>query len=134
MTNPNPQTRDAEFDFQTTSPKVRLSTCDDMSKLQGWITNILAQASPTTIQDRKYNACFKVVDPCAFLEFMREGYPRDTDLKRVLTLTGTSENAIAESAGYYVNKIWPKYGLPILDWIWQFFDIRNLCGKNPFSR
>ncbi|KAK4233921.1 hypothetical protein C8A03DRAFT_19092 [Achaetomium macrosporum] len=93
------------------------STCDDMAQLRDWISYQLGEVP----KNGSVGICLSV-DLHQLSELMKDQYPTIRDVRKVLTITGSSEDAYANYAERYVTVMWGKTKVAVLEWVLSLAD------------
>ncbi|KFX90066.1 hypothetical protein V490_06669 [Pseudogymnoascus sp. VKM F-3557] len=112
------------LDVRQSSAKEEIKrTCNDASRLESWIRDILEQERTPAVNLQ--------IDLYELVTFVQDEYDSGYPLRRILTITGSSIDAFAGTAESYVKYQWAENGIQILDWISQLITLRNKSTPQP---
>lgn len=95
---------------ETIPPAMPLSNmCADMAQLADWVLHQLDDVPNQVLCTAEFS-----IDLDEFSAFMKHQYPGFRDIGKVLTVTGSSQNAYANSAEKYLESMWGPTGVVLL--------------------
>ncbi|KAH6847520.1 hypothetical protein B0I37DRAFT_405476 [Chaetomium sp. MPI-CAGE-AT-0009] len=95
------------------------SICDDMAQLRDWISYQLGEGPKNGSIGVRLG-----VDLRELSDFINDQYPTIRDVRKVLTVTGSSEDAYANYAERYVMAMWGETKIAVLEWILPLADAK----------